>query len=653
MSNIPYARAAMAQVALERLPSIIRNTLLEEKELRDKYGFKTDGVIALKDSGVSIQRSVLFNAIREIFSGVTERRLTDTNGREWTIKNAAEDGDPPTLVISADDQRFDLPDFAALSPESVIRLRSLNEAASNVNLPARAQDTWSNVLSERALDDEEIDQFHNEFRDTPIHVTYSICSEIEGGQSSIACLVPNSHRYYERLVGSYDESTSIRDYAAGTGRKFIEQLFKWRPYDGFLLSLFLSSHSAMTAEITIDNLGSEDLVRAFDLLEKQGDRLSQLGAIEVGLRTLPERPEIESYIIRLVETVRDDNVENSSKGLKLFSALFILVDGQLSKTRLMSAEPPFYRRLASLSQAALIHRQLATSGVDDSFFEWAYSNQGEQYYMQTLADMRLEPCWIPEFSLASQMKADFFGRIMIAARNYEENIKNSVLHDLILGAGPDSLQSRSEFPYLYYPNPLEGAEDCLNTLPADLLETIETQLSAEEVGPSSFIALVNSAKIFRVDTSQVELAAKALKLANYRLASLENQSQLLVILHGLATVAAVARSTALADELRILVRRYRRDSQHGFSIEEAIRICLIASASRKDLTHWREFVGDWLTELAFEELKINEGSVFHSCLRCLCHAVPELWVSCARADAALRAFNDSQTLNQQASGGPQ
>ena len=653
MSNIPYARAAMAQAALERLPSTIRNTFLEEKEFRDKYGFKTDGVIAFKGSGVSIQRSVLFNAIREILSGVTKGRLTDTNGREWAIKNAAEDGGLPTLVISADDQRLDLPDFAALSPESVIRLRSLNEAASEVNLPGRAKDTWSNVLSERALEDEEIDPFHSEFRDTPVDVARSIRSEIEVGQSSITSLVPTSRRYYERLVGVYDGSKSIRNFARGTGRQFIEQLFKWQPYDGFLLSLCLSSHSAMTAEITIDHLGSEDLVRAFDFLEKQGDRLSQLGAIEIGLRILPERHEIEPYIIRLVKIIRDDNVEDSSKGLKLFSALFILVDGQLSKTRLMSAEPPFYRRLASLSQAALIHRQLVPSGVDDTFCEWAYSNQGKQYYMQTLADMRLEPRWDPEFSAASQMKADFFGRIMIAARNYEENIKNSALHDLILGAGPDSLLSRSEFPYPYYPGPLEGAEDPLNTLPADLLETIETQLSAEEVGPSSFIALVNSARIFRADTGQVELAAKSLKLANYRLASLENQSQLLIILNGLATVAAVARSTALADELRILVRRYRRDPQHGFSIEEAMRICLIASASRDDLTHWREFVGDWLTELAFGEFEDNEGSVFYSSLRRLCHAVPELWVSCARADAALVAFNGSQTLNQQTPGGPQ
>ena len=639
MSNTPYVRAAMAQAALELVPYVIRNTLLEDREFREDYGFRSDAVLAFGDSGVSIQRSALFDAIREILSGVSERCVTDTDDREWIIKNEAESGDSPTLVISADERRLVLPDFTVLSPDSAIRLRSLDGAASDVNLPTRAQATWSNVLSERALDDEEIDQFHSEFRDTPVHVARSIRSEIEAGQSSITSLVPNSRRYYERLVGSYDGSKSIRDYAAGAGRQFIKQLFEWRPYDGFLLCLFLSSHSAMTAEITIDHLGSEDLVRAFDFLEKQGDRLSQLGAIEVGLRILPEMPEIEPYIIRLVEKVRDDNVEDSSKGLKLLSALFILVDGELSRTRLMSAEPPFYRRLASLSQAAFIHRQLVTSGADDTFCEWAYSNRGEQYYMQTLADMRLEPRWNPDLSAASQMKADFFGRIMIAARNYEENIKNSALHDLILGAGPDNLQALSEFPYPYYPGPLEGAEDCPNTLPADLSKTIETQLTSEEVGPSSFIALVNSAMIFRVDTDQVELAAKALKLANYRLASLENKSQLLGILNGLATVAAAARSPALADELRILVRRYRRDAQYGFSIEEAMRICLVASASRDDLMNWREFAGDWLTELAFGEFEGDEGNVFHSHLRCLCHAVPELWVSCARADAALMAFN--------------
>jgi hypothetical protein len=95
----------------------------------------------------------------------------------------------------------------------------------------------------------------------------------------------------------------------------------------------------------------------------------------------------------------------------------------------------------------------------------------------------------------------------------------------------------------------------------------------------------------------------------------------------------------LADELQILVRRYRHDAEYALSIQEVIRICLIAAASRSELSEWTKFVGDWLTELAFSDLNDDESQGFHSCLNCLCHAVPELWVSCARADAALRAFN--------------
>ncbi len=643
MTNSPYVKSALAQAALELAPPLIRKSLLEESEFREEYGFRADAVLAFGDYGFSIQRSELYDAIRKILSGVSEKEVTDTDGQEWNLRNESEKGELPTLAISRDKQRLILPDFAALSPNGTTRLRSLDEAASDVNLPTSAIDVWRNVLSERALEDDEVDEYHSDFRDTPVHIERTIRSEIANGQSSVSSLVPNSQRFFERLVGAYDGSTSIRDYAAGRGKQFFEQLSAWRPYDGFLFSLFLSSHSALTAEIEVEHLGSEDLIRALGFLEKRGDKISQMGAIEIGLRILKERPEIEQVLIRLIGQIRYDDVDGSASGFKLLSALFVLVDGELSRLRLFVAEPPFYRRLAALAQAALIHRQLVNLGVEiDPFCEWAFNNRGEQYYMQSLADMRLEPCWNPELATQSQIKADFFGRIMIAAKNYERNINGGELHDLVLGTEPGSLHSLSEFPRPYFPGPLEGAENSPNILPAGLSEAIETQVGAEEVGPSSFVALVNSALIYRVHADQAELAAKALKLGSYRIANVEDKSQLLALLNGLATVAAVARSRALADELRILVRRYRRDAQYALSIEEAMRISLVAAASRADLNDWREFSGEWLTELAFGELEGDDGEVLYSYLQCLCHAVPELWVSCGRADAALMAHNASR-----------
>jgi hypothetical protein len=120
-------------------------------------------------------------------------------------------------------------------------------------------------------------------------------------------------------------------------------------------------------------------------------------------------------------------------------------------------------------------------------------------------------------------------------------------------------------------------------LPAEISEAIETQLSSDEVGPASFIALVNFSLIFRIDRDQAVLAAKALKLASYRLANIEDRSQLVTILNGLAAVSAVTRSHELADELRILVRRYRRDAEYALSLEEVMRIGLVAAASHPDL----------------------------------------------------------------------
>ncbi len=643
--NNPYVRSALAQAALKLFPPLIRETLLEESEFREEYGFTIDAVISFDGSAVSVQNSILFDAVRKVLSGASVKKVIDTNGWKWTLKNSSEMGMPPSLSLARGKRHLTFPSyFAALSPDRSIRLRSLDEAVSECNLPSSASDPLRDILAERALENEEVLAFHSEFLDTPFKKARSISREILGRQISIPSLVPHSRRYFERLVGAYDGSTSIAEYAAGSGGMLFKQLSAWRPYDGFLFSLFLSSHSSMTDEINIDLLDSEDLVGAFAFLDKHGDRLSQLGAIEVGLRVFPSRPEIERVLIRLIEQIRDEDVDGQASGFKLLSALFCLVDGELSRIRLLSSEPPFYRRLAALSQAALIHRQIVNSSIHiDQFSEWAFSKRGWQHHLQSLADMRLEPRWNPNLAMASQMKAEFFGRIINTAKKYEENIKGSELFELILTTNPRSLCSLGDFFYPCLPGPLEGGEEAKTDLPAELEETIEVQLGTEKVAPSSFIALVNSAWLFRIGVDKAELAAKGLKLARYRLLNIESKPELLAILNGLATVAAVSRSLTLADELRILVRKYRYNAEFPLAISEAIEICLVAAASRTDLNAWREFVGDWLTELAFSDLSDNDGEVLYSYVRCLCDLIPELWVSCGRADAALTAYNKSLT----------
>ncbi|WP_341936871.1 hypothetical protein [Marinimicrobium sp. C2-29] len=632
-------RIAMANSALGIVPPLIRASLSKDRPFKEEHCLKAEAMITFEPSGVCVHRSEFFDAIHTILAEKVPAKLIDKEDRTWNLTNEAKDNKFPKLVLSSNQQRIDLPDYSVLSNDASTRIRFLDQSASDVNLPPTAQEEWRSILKERALEENEVDDFYCDLSDTQVHVERTIIKGIEAGECTISSLVPNSRRFFERLVGAYDGSASIQDYADGRGREIFEQLAEWRPYEGFLFSLLLSSHAAMTSIINVDHLDHEDLKKAFELLINCGDPLSRLGALEVGLHILPDRPEVESFLLRLIYLMRDDDVESDASEFRLFSALFVLVDGELARTRIMAGEPPFYRRLASLAQAALIHRQLVQYGIDyQRFSEWAVSSRVENFYMQTLADLRVEPRWEPDLVAAPQMQEEFFGRIINEVNNFQANIGEGELKHTVFGDGEQSLINLCEFPRPYYPGPLEGAENSPNFVPEDIGRIIEKKLNGDEMEAVSFIALCNSAMIYRVTPDHAELAAKALRLANYTLANLEDKFQLVDILNGLATVAAVARAPALADELRILVRRYRRDAEYGFSIEVATRICLVASASRQDMMEWRQFTGDWLTELAFSELEGDEFEVLHSNLLTLMHSVPELWISCARADAALKAI---------------
>jgi hypothetical protein len=635
-----YIRSRLANTVLENAPPIIRKTLLEDKDFRREYSLEADAVLAFGDSGISFQRSDLFSSVRKLLSGTMVEKVIDTNGQIWELINIGEEGELPKPTLSRDNQNFTLPELIELSPDSSTRLRYLEEAAFDENIPRHAMESWRNILIDRALLDDEVDLFQSEFRETPIEKMRLLHDEAVSGQIDFSTLVPLSRRYFERLVGAYDGSHSICNYASGNGKVFLEQLSQWQPYYGFLFSLLLSSHSLMTAEIISDLLSEDELLRIFNFLIHHGDRLSQLGAIEVGLRVLPSKPNIEPLILDLIKQIRDDDVDGQMSGFELLSSLFVFVDGELSRIRLFSTTPPFYRRLAALSQAALIQRVLIDTDVDINKFGISVLNsRAEQYYMQSYVDMRLEPRWNPDFASAFQLKAEFVGRILLAGKKYEQNITNSELSNLILGTQPGSLHYLIPFFNPYLPGPLEGALESQSTLPKEFAAIIEEQLGSKEVGPLSFIALVNSALIFHIGTDLADIAAKVLKLGNYRLTKLGDKNQLLVILNGLATVAAVSRSKGFADEIHVLVRRYRDDPQYALSVEEIIRICLVASASCADLTEWSEYVGNWLTELSFSNLDDDEGGIFLSHLRCLCQAAPELWETCGRADAALVAYN--------------
>ena len=85
--NSPYVRYLLAQKALEFVPPLIRETLLEEPGSREEYGFVRDGTITFPDFGIEVKTSILFGAARKVLSGVSEEEVVDTPDQKWRIKD--------------------------------------------------------------------------------------------------------------------------------------------------------------------------------------------------------------------------------------------------------------------------------------------------------------------------------------------------------------------------------------------------------------------------------------------------------------------------------------------------------------------------------------------------------------------------------------
>ncbi|MEJ1418925.1 MAG: hypothetical protein RPU91_17930 [Candidatus Sedimenticola sp. (ex Thyasira tokunagai)] len=595
-----------------------------------------DAQISFGDGAASIQRSKLFSSIREILKdNGAQPTLKDEAGEVWQLELVDKDNKCLIALSHGEHRRF-LPDCSALSPDQTMRLNGFEREIEEVNLPKQAVTNWREVLSSGALPDDELVALHAEIKETPIRVAALVRSEIEKGKSSLPSLVPRSERYFDRLVGDCQQSLSITEYARTGARKHIDQLMSWRVYDGFLLSLLLSSHSLNLSAIEIAQIEEDSLIQAYEWLQSSGDRVSQLGAIEIGLSIMGRQPKIEPLVKDMIEQIRDDNVDGKQSRFQLLSALIIFVEGELAYTRVLREKPPFWRRLASIAQASLIEREIIGQAVDIAgFSRWTIQIGGQSFYLQTMVDLYREPRWHPDLVSPQQLKSEFIGRIINAANQNESSINAPAIRELLFGKTPESLQSLVEFPFPYLPGPLEGGIESQNEPPADIVSVIEERLSEDVLQPNSFAALVNSALIFRLDSYHAQLAAKALRAVKHQLRQAGDKEQLLSVLRGLATVAAVTRSNELAEELRMLTRRCQHEAGYNLSSEEAMQIGLIAAAAHSELAGWCEFVGEWITELAFRSLEFDEMLKLHSHVEQLCHIVPELWRTCGRAEAAL------------------
>lgn len=627
------------QIALELatlFPSTIVDRLSADREFRERTGLRHTANISFQGSDAGFSRERLFAAVAPVFkAGAEPTTVTDINGAAWSIQW---DDTAHAPMMKKDEVELPLGMLWPAAIDDETRRTVMERSFARIRAIGADFDAWRAYLATSPLDAEEFDNLRTDLHNTPTQIAAGIRSGLTRGSISATDLTPGSVYYYERLVGPRAGAETISAFEAGPFKQHVKSLIDWDAQRGLEQAMLSGSHSSLVPELP-DGYDLALLERVLAWLAERGDRISQVTAFELGLRHLQARPSLIDSLISIAGQIRDDDPEDPNGRLVLLSNLFIFVDGSIVHMGHVRNVPPFWRRLASMAQASLIEREFVAHDVaPQESTEWMHTDSTTPFYLQNSIDGQREPRWVPDFATPAQWKNELLSRLILAAERDASAIAGTALEELTRSTKSGSIRSQLIFPFSYLPGPLEGGVEALTDPPADMAQAIRESVEVATTDATAFNALVNSCLVFKTPVELAQQAAEAIKKAKYRVRDNTETGQNFVMLSGLSLVAATTRSVELAEEVRILTRVALRRTGSDLNPLHSLRIALIAANAFADVVLWRNFLGEWVTEIAFSDLTKAQAFQLHESVQNLCELDPALWATLSKAEAALSSY---------------
>jgi len=629
-------RRFLAVKALEHLPQPVQSRMLDDEAFRGRFGIELEATLTLGPDVARFHRTVLFRAIRRAHAKRgTSVALRDLDGADWHMA-IEEQANGAHAVLRQAKRAIILRDFATLDADRSRRLRGFALEAQLANFPDDAIERWTRLLKKRALNDEEASDLERDLAATPVRRMESITEDIKTGHSKLASLVPPDRAYYDRLIGVDSGTARIEDYAQEVAGPLIAGLVAWDPVKGPRLALLLAGHASIMRAIDGATLEQIDLPALASWARDYGDPLSRLGMIEIGAPLVQDNPELDPILAAIAERLLADDPHDEAGHIHLLSAVFMLVDGELSRSQILSQTPPFRRRLASLAQSALIIREIIGNDVvTERFANWCLNERAYLFLCQTLIDLRKEPRWYPDLASARQFRNEIHGRLATIPSLIDGSLPAGPLRTILSDETGTTFMPPSIAAF--WPGPLEGAETQEpKPLPDDLSAFILQNLDTPGLDPKSFFAMINS-RGFTIDPALIDRAIQSLRGARYRVED-DDPDAVTFAYFGLAAVAAAERRTDLSDEIRILLRRGRHERGAPEGPINELRIAFTAAAAHRDELPWATFIGDWALELALGDITKEQAKPLLVELGLLARLAPALAATTGRARAALSAL---------------
>jgi hypothetical protein len=629
-------KAQFASMLLNVFPSAIGNAVISNGALADRLGVPTTVSSSFANGGPTFDRGQMVDCIRRVLTGEVEVTLRDINEAYWQV--SADPEDEFSVVFSRRQEVFRYSGNWMFSPDESLRVLNFKAECSRLGIRGEELEGLSAKLRERTWTAEEANVFLTIGKDTAIGQRERVEALFASQRFNAVDLVPQRYDYYTNLVGVRGDASSLLDYAIGPGADQLDKLMNSGAQDGLEQLFLIAGHPGLIVDHQLKAVTNDDFAKALARAVRSGDMYTKLGALAVALQTYGQWSDIDDPIQQLTTAILDADVTDASgSGFSSTSAFFVLVYGELARTKVLANHPPFWRRLAAMTHASLLARAFAGSSLNKaSVLDWVLHQRPSEFLVQSYCDLREEPRWLPDYIVAQQLKDDFIGRIAGLVNLHSESFAGTKLQEVFF-TDDSALKKSIRFPQAFYPSVVEGGTEPLSKIPDEYLARLRSELAdlGEQATASDFAGLVNGAHVFEVGAEHAQLAAALLRKARQRIASNCSSHDFEQLLLGLAAVAATTRSIELAGELQILSRIARQGSNKPEPLTE-FSAAFIASAAMEDIDAWAAFIGSWVVEIAYSIEKPEEASALGRLLAVAGWLENRLVSTFSRAGAAIQ-----------------
>lgn len=635
-----FGVADVTSVLLGRVPRSIRDALLGDGDFVARYQLADQAIMHLHDSSIRVYSSSLVSSLRRLFAESNAVPVRTPSGQTCVVQFS---NHPPEVpVLRQDGKSVLLREFLMFSPNSSARVRCFNAAAGHFDLPQTQRSPWDRLLLERVPSIHEFDAIIRDLRDSPARVELSIIESLQKGQLSAELIAPISPLYYSRLIGSCDGSGTIDDFIQEGLGTWLEQHVEAVGSVGLGRCLRVAVHSAAIERIPANERVVSALRSMLDNTDLSLDLTSQVGAVELALRILESIPDVGSSVGSLIKNILNDHVDSPSSRFAAFCYLFIIVDMRLTATRTLAHEPPFYRRAAALTQAALVQSLISQYQVpSDSLTKFLNMPEVICHRVQSLVDMRAEPRWHPRCASPAYFKASACARIRLALDRAGDRIGEARLGQLI---GSELIADVRRHPWSSLkspPSPVQGRVRDVADASVDALDPVRSDVPASVLDGTGLDDVIYQSLYSKADRDILSDLRRGLDSFREDADGGDVHSDNLVSqLELLSTAAGATRDSESTDRIHALLLQFLRDQDRNIDFGIACDIGIAACSSSSDYDAWRSRVTTWLESIAHHPSDARSARVLSLIVETLCFLSPELWTSCGKLYAALCAVRD-------------